>query len=574
VPRRRAGAGAPRAGGRRGDGVIKTTQQETHLRGVALSDGVAVARVCLFNENRHSNLPVYKVSGEGVERELARLDRARTIAHTTLEGVRNKVREAIGPPEAGIFDAQLMILDDPQLAEKTSVMIRDRAVNAETAVAVVLDEYETRLQAVDNEYLRERASDFGEIKRRLLDELRNMRPAVQCSEAHCQRGRNRIIVAEELTPQMTVDLDTGHTMGFVTERGGRNAHAAILARALGIPAVSGLEGIRDRVACGSEILVNGTTGDVILWPRERTVLQYHAATTPDMIRRPEPVDPVPGLCVMANISLAAEAHNAVEMKAEGIGLYRTEIELIAGGAAGSEDALFACYRSVLETMDGRPVAYRLFDLGSDKTLPDHNLPGEANPALGLRGARLLLRRNDLLRDQARALARTAALAPIRVLYPMIIDRAQFLLLKERFLAAVEDIPHGRIEHGIMLEVPAACLQARELLDVADFASVGTNDLTQYLLAVDRDNPYVADDYVPDHPALLTLLEQVAAVAKDLGKPLAVCGEIAGDPAHLPRLLAAGIRSVSVSARMIPSVRGMARHEFEADSNGRQDEKNT
>ena len=539
--------------------MTEPAQRETRLQGVPLSDGVAVARVCLFNESRHSNLPLYKVSGDGIEREHARVDRAREIARTNLETVRDKVSQTIGLPEAGIFEAQIMILQDPQLIEKVESMITADGVNAETAVATILDEYETRLQAVDDEYIRERASDFGEVKRRLLDELRNMRPSVQCSEAHCQRGRNRIIVADELTPQLTVDLDTGHTMGFVTESGGRHAHAAILARALGIPAVSGLPNIRNRVACGAEILVNGTTGEVILWPRERTVLECHAATTSDLIRRPQPVDPVEGFCVMANISLATEAHDAMAMNAEGIGLYRTEIELIAGGKADSEDELFECYRSVLETMDGRSVAYRLFDIGSDKTLPNLRLPSETNPALGLRGARLLIQRDDLLRTQARALARVAALAPIRVLYPMIVDRDQFLRLKELFLDATRDIPHGGIQHGIMLEVPSACLQARKLLAVADFASVGTNDLTQYLFAVDRDNPHVSADYNPGHPILWDLLTQLAAEAEAAGKPLAVCGEVAGDPAYVPKLMAAGIRSVSVSARMISSVRAVVQH---------------
>jgi phosphotransferase system enzyme I (PtsI) len=539
--------------------MTQAAQRETRLQGVPLSEGITVARACLFNESRHSNLPLYKVSGVGVERELARVDRATEIAGANLQAVRDKVRDAIGPAEAGIFEAQIMILKDPQLRRKIGDLIAAESVNAETAVATVLDQYEARLQEVDDAYIKERASDFGEVKRRLLDEMRNMRPSVQCSEAHCQRGRNRIIVADELTPQLTVDLDTGHTMGFITESGGRHAHAAILARALGIPAVSGLPGIRDRVSCGTEILVNGTTGEVILWPRERTVLECHAATTRELIRRPKAADPVRGFRVMANISLAAEAGDAMDMRAEGIGLYRTEIELIAGGGGAAEDDLFDRYRSVLETMQGQPVTYRLFDIGSDKTLPNLHLPAETNPSLGLRGARLLIQRHELLRAQARALARVAALAPIEVMYPMIIDRDQFLRIKELFLDAVSDIPHGLIRHGIMLEVPSACLQARTLLAVADFASIGTNDLTQYLFAVDRDNPHVTADYNPDHPVLWELLARLATEARTAGKPLSVCGEIAGDPSYVARLLKAGIDSVSVSTRMISSVRAAAQH---------------
>ncbi|MBN1556887.1 MAG: phosphoenolpyruvate--protein phosphotransferase [Lentisphaerae bacterium] len=536
--------------------TAKTHHREERLQGVPLSNGVAVARVCLFNESRHSNLPMYRVTGKGVEREIQRVRRAADIAVRTLTGIRDNVAKAIGPAEAGIFEAQIMILGDEKLRGEITAALREDRINAESAVESVLDRYEARLQEVDDAYIKERASDFGEVKRRLLDALRHMRPQVQCDEAHCQRGRNRIIVAEELTPQLTVDLDTGHTMGFVAERGGRHSHAAILARALGIPAVSGLAGIRDRVHCGMELLINGGTGEVILNPRERTVLAAHTAT-PELVRRPQPVPPVAGLRVLANISLPAEARDALALQAEGIGLYRTEIELIAGGGLRSEDALLASYRSVLEVMDGRPVTFRLFDIGSDKTLPALRLPREDNPSLGLRGARLLLQQDELLAVQARALARASRHGDVRVLYPMITDTAQFLELRKRFRDAVRDIPHGSLQHGVMFEVPSACFRARELLEAADFGSVGTNDLTQYLFAVDRDNALVAADYRPRDPVLWDVLDMLVRAAHDTGKSLSVCGEVAGDPSAVARLIEAGIRELSVSTRMIPSIRATA-----------------
>jgi len=537
-------------------------QSEQILQGVPLSDGIAVARVCMFNESRHSNLPHYQVAGAGIDLELARSLEANKIAREKLEKIRTKVEQDIGPAEAGIFTAQIMILEDEALQIGLDRMIRTDKVNAETAVAAVLDAYEAKLLALDDEYIKERASDFGEIKRRLLDELRNMSPSLQCDEAHCQRGKNRIIVAGELTPQITVDLDTGHTMGFVAEHGGRNSHAAILARALGIPAVSGIKGLRDRVHCGMEILLNGTSGEVILRPRERTIVKLRSRQ-PDKLRQPQSVEPVPGFRVMANISVASEAQDALQMQAEGIGLYRTEIELIAQGGKLSEDDLYHGYSSVAQSVDGAAVYFRLFDIGSDKTLPSLSLPREQNPALGLRGARLLLARKDLWQTQAQALCRLSLDRPTHVLYPMIIDAEQFMALRRAFAEATAGRERGTLLHGAMIEVPSACLTAGELLDVADFASVGTNDLLQYLFAVDRDNEHVIQDYHPDHPLFWELMGSMAAASVRAGKLLSVCGEVAGDPKYIPKLMDAGISTVSVSARSIPVVRAAARLKLDA-----------
>lgn len=518
-----------------------------------LSEGFSVARVCMFNEFRHSNLPVYKVSGEGIEKEAARMDRAVAIAGERLDNIAAQVRERIGPAEAEIFVAQRMILNDPSLHTKVDSLIRNDAVNAETAVARVLDDFETRVLSFDDEYLRERASDFGEVKRRILDVLGNMRPELQCTtEGHCQKGKNRIIVAEELTPMLTVELDVEHVMGFVTERGGVNSHAAILARAMGVPAVSGVTGIRTLVGCGTEILINGHTGEVIIRPTEQTLTQ--AKTEVSAVRMPLPVDPVPGYRVMANINTARDVAEVLQMRAEGIGLYRTEIELIAAGRKLEEDELAERYGSVVKAMQGRPVVFRMFDIGSDKTVPFLKLPREGNPALGWRGVRLLLGHPELLGLQARALARASQHGPVRVMYPMIVDADQFSAVKRAFLSAIEGVPAGELLHGTMFEVPSACLQARELMEVADFGSIGTNDLLQYLFAVDRDNERVAGDYRPGHAVLWKLIADIVAAGRAAGKEISLCGEVAAEPIYLPRLMAAGIRAVSVNTRRIPAAR--------------------
>ena len=536
--------------------MAKNTQRETRLKGLALSNGSAVGGVCMFNENRHSNLPMYKIQGGGSELEMGRVKRAIEIAGDKLEEIRADVEKTIGAAEAEIFVAHKMILQDPELISGATEKIKKENLNAESAVSQVLNTYEKRLQDLDDEYIRERATDIGEIRRRLLDVMGNMSPSLQCDTAHCQKGRNRIVVAGELTPSLTVDIDPQFTMGFVTERGGINSHAAILARAMGIPAVSALPGIREQVGCGTELLVNGTTGEVVIWPSEETVSAALAAAT--LTRGlPEPLEPVEGLKVMANVNLAPDVQEAIRMKAEGIGLYRTEFEIMAAGRFLSENEMYERYRTTITAMAGKPTTFRLFDIGSDKSMPFMKIPREENPSLGWRGARLLLGRRDVLETQAMALARASEGSRIHVMYPMIVDVDQFLEIRQVFQDATRHVRKGEILHGVMFEVPSACLQARELFDVADFASVGSNDLTQYLFAVDRENDLVSYDYRSDRPVFWRLLKDMAQAAQAAGKPLSICGELAGDPQYLPKLTEVGIGTISVSARRISDVRKAA-----------------
>lgn len=533
--------------------TAKNIHRETTVKGLALSKGCAVGKVCMFNENRHKTMPMYKVEGTGHDLEVVRLKQAMDIARNQLDEIREKVEKSIGLAEAEIFVAHKMILEDPQLLEDITEAIKTEGVNAEFAVSHVLDSYETRLQALDDEYIKARASDFGEIRRRLLDIMGDIRPSLLCDSGHCSRGKNRVIVADELTPSLTVDVDPDLTIAFVTEHGGVNSHAAILARALGIPAVSGLHGIRDMVGCGTELLVDGKSGEVVIWPNDETMSTVSAE---DLQNRgiPEAVPPVDGFNVRANINWASDIEISTAMHAEGIGLYRTEFEIIAAGKLLTEDELYDRYIAVARAMAGKMVVFRLFDFGSDKKIPFIGIPEEENPSLGWRGSRFLLGKRDVLRTQARALARTSAGGRVHVMYPMIVDAQQFLDVKQAFMDSVSDIPFGVIRHGVMFEVPSACLQAEEIMAQADFASIGTNDLTQYLFAVDRENDHVSYDYNPDRPVFWRLIKDVAAAAERAGKPLSVCGELASYPRYVDRLIDAGIKSVSVSPRRIPDVR--------------------
>lgn len=534
-----------------------TARGEVVMHGLALSSGVAVGRVCLFNDRRHADLPRYRVDGEGVEAELSRLEQALEIAAGKLDLLQEEVRTRIGPAEAEIFVAQRMILADESLARAIEDTIRAQGTNAEAAAATVLEEHEARLLEVDDEYIKERSSDFGEVRRRILDVLSGVNPSLVCTRGgHCQHGRGRVVVAEELTPTLAIELDAEHTLGFVTERGGANSHAAILARALGIPAVSGIAGIHGRIPCGTEVLVNGHTGELVLAPADWRVARLRARY-PESTRMPAAVPRVAGLSVMANISGEQEIDLALEMQCEGVGLYRTEFEFITAGRSLSEDEQYERYARVVEAMGGRPVTFRLLDIGGDKPVSFLAIPREENPYLGWRGSRILLDRKDLLRAQARALTRASVHGPVHVLYPMVIDLPQFRRLRADFDSAIEGLPRGVLRHGAMFEVPSACLGASGILEEADFGSIGTNDLIQYLFAVDRNNELVASDYDPDRPALWDLIEAMVSEAARQGKPLSVCGELAGDPRHVYRLMQAGVSAISVSPRLIPDVRRAA-----------------
>ena len=527
---------------------------ETRFQGLPLSPGVVVARVCLFNERRHVSLPIADVTDKEVRSEGDRFRKALAIVREKLALLIKEVEERVGKAEAEIFSAQKMILEDPVLIQRVTDHIRSKNFNAEKAVISSLDFFEGQLAEMDNAYLRERASDIGEVKRRMLDALANLNPSFQCeNDSFCQKGKNRIVIAQELTPSLTMELNTDFIRGFVTDRGGVASHAAILARALKIPAVSGIPGIHDMLFCGTEVLVNGDTGEVVIWPSQKTLAQY-----PDIqrgiVEALSVVEPVNGLKVLANLSLAKKVQEAVDHKAEGIGLYRTEFEFFAAGKILCEMEQYGLYVEVLKAMKGKPVYFRMLDLGGDKTADFLKLQKEQNPALGLRGSRLLLGHPELFRNQARALARASKHGRVHVMYPMVIDLEQFRKLKKAFKEATEDIPQGEIKHGLMFEVPSACLDAEEILKEADFGSIGTNDLIQYLFAVDRDNEFVAYDHHPDRKIFWKLIHHVTHAAKKHHKPISVCGELAANPAYARKLIQEGVRTVSVATKMIPGLR--------------------
>jgi len=535
---------------------IKMVKSPLTFKGSSINAGRVVAQVCLFSAGRRKLVPEYTLADDGIKNELERFQTARNQCSEELSRIASEVKESIGKAEAEIFTAQKHILNDPKVSDAIALLITAERKNAEWAISRVLTGFEEKMASLDNQYLRERSSDLGELRQRLLNLLTNEMAGFLCEgQAHCRRGEHRVIVAEELTPNMIVNMKMNKVMGFVTERGGITSHAAILARSLGVPAVSGISGFMQHVACGDTVLINGDTGEVHLHPDGATV----RALIQVMPEEKEPALVVltpSGMELSANASSLEDVKQARAVNADGIGLFRTEILFVGAERLLSEDEQYAFYRDVVEAMGDRPVTIRMLDIGGDKPLPFLRLKKEANPFLGWRGSRFLLGNREIFNSQMRALGRLSKKKNIRVLFPMVIDVTQMQALLDRTREALSGVEHdsANIEYGAMFEVPSAFLQAREIMKKIDFSSIGSNDLIQYLFAMDRDNEMVSQDYNPDHPALWIFLRELSAIARELKKPLSICGEMAGREGMPEKLLDAKISSLSVAPRLIPRVR--------------------
>lgn len=528
---------------------------EQRIKGIPISDGIACGGARLIFRDSGEYVARYSIEEADIPGEAARLRKALHLAAEMLDNVIATVEQRISRAHANIFQAQKMIILDETLFHEAEVLIHSKRVNAEAACVDVLESFEARLLEVDDDYLKDRASDIGEVRRRILEMFRRERGEKESEHPEVQDSPDTpcIIVAEELLPGEAVSFNAMNTAGFLTERGGPASHVAILARGMGIPAISGVKSLFQRVRPGDRLLLNGTTGECIINPARPTLNLYPNLGRVGMIRM-QTASPVPGFQVFANINSASEVELVRRMDAEGIGLYRTEFEFIVNDRILTEEEQYERYARVVKEMAGLPVYLRLMDLGGDKAARFLSLPREDNPALGYRGARLLLGHPELLAAQARAIARASVFGPVHVIYPMVVDEQQFLKLRALFLSSVNGVKMGEIRHGVMFEVPAACVCAANILKVADFGSIGSNDLVQYLFAVDRDNGLVSEEYDPDRPAFWSVLKQVLSAANEIGKPVSLCGEMGGQPQYLSKLIALGIRNVSVSPRLV----GLAR----------------
>ncbi|MBP7148471.1 MAG: phosphoenolpyruvate--protein phosphotransferase [Acidobacteria bacterium] len=537
-------------------------------KGIGVSPGIAIGHALVVG--RHElRVPRYRVSPDEVPTELRRFWAARREAREQIKGLRDRAAASLGPKYAGIFDAHLMILEDRRLGRETVERVRGRLVNIEWALAATVARLLESLEAVDDAYLRERGNDISDVHERLQQILAG---AGNRHDRELRLNEDTVVVAHVLNPSDAVWLHQDRIVGFVTESGGRTSHTAILANALQIPAVLGAEGVCDGVADGDEVIVDGAAGEVIVGPSAIVVESYRQQR--DELRRME-VEYQPGpvvtedgveLTVAGNIEFPEEIATLERVAAHGIGLYRSEFLFLATSPRlPSEAEHLEAYRLVARAALPGPLVIRTFDLGGDKSFSQFTEAGEEdNPVMGMRAVRYSLKRPDIFRQQIRALLRVAAETPrIWILVPMVSGveewRAVLRLVagvRGELESAGEKIP--AVPLGCMIEVPSAALVADHLAREADFLSIGSNDLMQYALAVDRGNSAVAYLNDPWHPALLRLVEMTIAAGQRAGIPVGFCGEMASDPLGALTLLGLGLRGYSCNPVMIPEIRELLR----------------
>jgi phosphotransferase system enzyme I (PtsI) len=535
-------------------------EREARWQGLGVSDGVVVGRVLrVFNGTRQ----VYRAAldEKDVERETRRLRAAIRLARRQLLAIKARAEKELGAEHAYIFDAHLLMLEDRKLLEDVERQIRDERVNAEWAVKVAADRLLAIYAEIKDDYLRERGSDIEDVTQRILVALSGERPNFR------KLTEDAVIVAEDLLPSAVAELDFEHARAIATDAGGWTSHTAIIARGLGIPAIVGLRDLHRHARTGDQIIVDAQQGTTILHPSTATVEQYrvikaNARSVPSAAAEDlsKPLHTLDGkeIVLRANVELPAEFEDVRRFGARGIGLYRTEFLLSHKGAVPTEDEQCEAYREVAELAGDDGATIRLFDLGGDKS-GVVGLEVERNPALGLRAIRFSLTHEDLLRTQARAILRAAARGHLDVVLPMISDvmdvrRAQRIFNEERARLADEGKEIGRVRIGAMIEVPSAVMTADKVAQEVDFFSLGTNDLVQYLLAVDRGNESVADWFRSLHPAVLHSIHRTLDAARKAFIPAVVCGEMASTPAYAVILIGLGATDLSMTASSIPRVR--------------------
>lgn len=533
------------------------------LKGIAASDGIAIAKAYLLVE---PDLSYEKTEVTDVESEVKRFESALEVSRTELSMIREKAAKDLGEDKAQIFDAHLLVLNDPELTGPIEESIKNSKTNAETALQETTDMFIGMFESMDNEYMRERAADIKDVRKRVLSHLLGVtipNPALIDEEV--------VVVAADLTPSDTAQLNRNFVKGFVTDIGGRTSHSAIMARSLEIPAVVGTKEVTASVAKNDIVIIDGLEGNVIIHPTEEQIAHYEKIKSDfalqqaewDKLKNEKTVSK-DGVHVelAANIGTPNDLEGVISNGGEAVGLYRTEFLYMGRDNFPTEEEQFEAYKAVVSGMDGKSVVVRTLDIGGDKTLPYLELPEEMNPFLGFRAIRLCFANEELFRTQLRALLRASVYGNLKIMFPMIATVNEFrqardILLDEKAkLKAAGTEVSDSIELGIMIEIPAAAVLADQFAKEVDFFSIGTNDLIQYTMAADRMNERVSYLYQPYNPSILRLVKMVIDASHKEGKWTGMCGEMAGDQTAVPLLLGLGLDEFSMSASSILKSRSL------------------
>ena len=536
------------------------------LKGIAASQGISFAKAYVFVE---PDLTVKEVKIEDVAAEIKRFEDAIEASKKELTIIKENALASLGADKAAVFEAHLLILDDPEFMGTVKTDIESKVINAEYAFKETSDMFISMFEAMDNEYMKERAADIRDVSKRILAHLLGVdlpNPSLIDEEV--------IVIAEDLTPSDTAQLNKKYVKGFATNIGGRTSHSAIMARSLEIPAVVGTRSITEDVTNGDILILDGLDGVVLVNPDEATTAEYkekyakfeaQKAEWAKLVTEKSVTKDGHEVILAANIGTPADLEGVKNNGGEAVGLYRTEFLYMGRDQLPTEDEQFEAYKAVLEGMGDKPVVVRTLDIGGDKELPYLDLPKEMNPFLGFRAIRLCLEEKDLFRTQLRALLRASVYGKLCVMFPMIATVQEFRAAKALFLEEKEKLVaegvavSNDIELGIMVEIPSTAVIADIFAKEVDFFSIGTNDLIQYTMAADRMSEKVSYLYQPYNPAILRLVKNVIEASHKEGKWTGMCGEMAGDSLAIPLLLGMGLDEFSMSATSILQARSQIKN---------------
>lgn len=538
------------------------------ISGILASPGIAFGKALLLKEDEIV-INQGKISVDQIDAEINRFLEARTKSAAQLEAIKEMAGRTFGEEKEAIFEGHIMLLEDEELEGDIRSFIKDNKATADKAIYEVIEQYAKMMADLDDPYLRERATDFRDIGTRLVKNALGI-AVVNLSTI----DEEVILVANDLTPSETAQINLKYVLGFVTDIGGRTSHTSIMARSLELPAIVGTNDITRRVNNGDLLLLDAINNQVVINPSPEQLAKFKEHQAQFQAEKDElaKLKDLPAITldghqveVCANIGTVKDTEGAIRNGAEGVGLYRTEFLFMDRDALPTEDEQFKAYKEVAEAMPDQPIIVRTMDIGGDKELPYMNFPKEMNPFLGWRAVRIFFDREDIMHAQLKAILRASAFGKLRIMFPMIISVEEFRSLK----ATVEQLKaelraEGKafdesIEVGIMIETPAAAVMAHHLAKEVDFFSIGTNDLTQYTLAVDRGNEMISAMYNPLSPSVLTLIKMVIDASHAEGKWTGMCGELAGDERATLLLLGMGLDEFSMSAISVPRIKKLIRN---------------